>query len=80
MITIEVPWTDNDGLWNELLSWTLENFGLNGGKWRFEPCKEYMRFHFENEDDALLFQLKTAGYRKTPQEQAVELVGMYVNR
>ena len=82
-ITIRVPWQspyDNDFMWNELLAWTCETYGLPGDdNWRFHPTSEYMDFHFKTENDAMMFQLKTAGQRWDKQEQAVELMGVYVN-
>jgi hypothetical protein len=83
-ITIRVPWTDefNHGdAWNELLVWTAETYGLPGDdNWRFHPTTDYMDFHFYTENDAMMFQLKTGGHRWDRQEQAVELMGVYVNR
>jgi hypothetical protein len=84
IITIRVPWQDpynTDFMWNELLAWTCETYGLPGDdNWRYHPTHEYMDFHFRNENDALMFQLKTAGQRRDPQEQAVELMGVYINK
>lgn len=83
-ITIRVPWTDpyNHGdAWNELLAWTCETYGLPGdNNWQFHPTHDHMDFHFYNENDATMFQLKSAGHRWDRQEQAVELMGVYVNR
>jgi hypothetical protein len=83
-ITIRVPWTDpyNHGdAWNELLAWTAETYGLPGDdNWRFHPTADHMDFHFYTENDAMMFQLKTGGQRWDRQEQAVELMGVYVNR
>lgn len=65
-ITIQVPWQDphNHGdAWNELLAWTIETFGLPGERVNFHPTAHFMNFIFDDEYDALMFQLKTAGYR-----------------
>lgn len=82
-ITIRVPWQDpynKDFMWNELLAWTCETYGLPGdATWRYHPTADYMDFHFYNENDAMMFQLKTAGHRRTEQEQAVDLMGVYIN-
>jgi hypothetical protein len=82
-ITIRVPWQDpydKDFMWNELLAWTAQTYGLpSGDNWSYHPTHDYMDFHFYNENDAMMFQLKTAGQRRTAAEQAVELVGVYVN-
>lgn len=66
MITIKVLWTDpyNHGdAWNELLAWTVETFGLPGDKISWHPTEDYMTFDFSNEQDALMFQLKSGGHR-----------------
>lgn len=82
-ITIRVAWTDpynEDFMWNELLAWTCETYGLPGDNtWRYHPTANYMDFHFYNEHDAMMFQLKTNGQRWGRQEQAVELMGVYIN-
>jgi hypothetical protein len=65
-ITIAVPWVDhtNHGeAWNELLAWTVETYGLPGDRVTFRPSKRYMYFVFTNENDALMFQLKSGGSR-----------------
>jgi hypothetical protein len=38
-----------------------------------------MDFHFFTETDAMMFQLKTAGKRWSVEEQAVDLMGVYIN-
>ena len=66
MIIIQVPWGDpyNHGdAWNELLAWTIETFGLPGEHMQFTPTSDYMRFTFTKEHDALMFQLKSGGFR-----------------
>ena len=82
-ITIRVPWQDpynKDFMWNELLAWTCETYGLPGdATWRYHPNTDWMDFHFYTETDAMMFQLKTAGQRRDSQDQAVDLVGFYVN-
>ena len=82
-ITSRVPWSDpynKDFMWNELLAWTCETYGLPGDDtWRYHPTTDYMDFHFYTENDAMMFQLKSAGHRWTQQEQAVEVVGRLIN-
>jgi hypothetical protein len=81
MITIRVPWSDpyNHGdAWNELLAWTVETFGLPGDRMQFRPTEEYMDFTFDDEHDALMFQLKSAGHRRTKEETAVEHVSRWL--
>lgn len=81
-ITIRVPWEDpydKDFMWNELLAWTVETYGLPGDKFSYHPSHDYMDFHFDNEQDATMFQLKTAGQRWSREEQAVDLMGVYIS-
>ena len=81
MITIRVTWCDpyNHGdAWNELLAWTVETFGLPGDRMQFHPTEEYMDFTFDNEHDALMFQLKSAGHRRTMEENTVEHVAQWL--
>ena len=80
--TIRVPWTDpmNHGdAWNELLAWTVETYGLPGEKVSFSPTANYMDFTFNNEQDALVFQLKTGGVRRYREEYTAEFVGGLIN-
>jgi hypothetical protein len=65
-ITIRVPWEnpyDKDHMWNELLAWTVEIYGLPGERVSFHPTEQWMDFTFDDEQDALMFQLKTGGVR-----------------
>ena len=81
MITIRVPWQDhhNHGdAWNELLAWTVETFGLPGERVQFHPTANWMDFTFDDEHDALMFQLRTAGHRRTNEEQTVEHVARWL--
>jgi len=52
---------------------------LNGNRWTYSPTADYMNFHFSDESDALMFQLKTAGRRLTNEEMVVEFVGGLIN-
>ena len=83
-ITIRVPWTDpyNHGdAWNELLAWTVETYGLPGDsdKFSFHPTADFMDFMFKEENDAMMFQLKTGGIRRYREEYTVEFVGGIIN-
>jgi hypothetical protein len=80
-ITIRVPWQDphNHGdAWNELLAWTIETFGMPGERMQFHPDAMYMDFVFDHEHDALMFQLKTAGYRRSEEETTVEHIAQWL--
>jgi len=81
-ITIRVPWQDphNHGdAWNELLAWTVETYGLPGEKVSFHPKHDWMDFTFDNEQDALMFQIKTGGFRRYREEYTAEFVGVLIN-
>jgi hypothetical protein len=81
-VTVRVPWVNPYGhgdAWNELLAWTLETYGFTGQRWTFRPNGDYMDFNFPDENDALMFQLKTSGYRVSNEELATELIGSIIN-
>jgi hypothetical protein len=83
-ITIRVPWQDphnTDFMWNELLAWTCETYGLlSGDNWSYRPDTNYMDFHFYNENDAMMFQLKTAGQRIEKYQHTIEFVADLINQ
>lgn len=82
MITVQVPWEDpynKDFMWNELLAWTMETYGLPGDRWTYTPTADFMDFHFPDDNDALMFQLKTTGRRLTDNEITVNFVGSLIN-
>lgn len=81
-ITIRVPWDTEHSTgqaWNELLAWTVETFGLPGERVQFHPTTDFMDFTFDSEDDALVFQLKTNGHRRTNNEITVDAIGRLIN-
>lgn len=81
-ITIRVAWEDphdQDFMWNELLAWAVETFGLPGENVSFHPRHDWMDFTFKNENDALMFQLKTGGRRMYAEEYTVEFVARALN-
>lgn len=82
-ITIRVPWQDpynKDFMWNELLAWTCESYGLPGDRWTYKPTEDFMDFNFPNENDALMFQLKTAGHRVEQYQHTVEFIADMINQ
>jgi hypothetical protein len=81
-VTIRVPWEnpyDKDHQWNELLAWTVETYGLPGERVSFHPTERWMDFTFDNEQDALMFQIKTGGHIRTKEEYTVKFVGEILN-
>lgn len=61
-IRIKLPWDqprDN----SELFQWCIETYGLPGDRMLYNPTTDCMIFTFHDENDALFFQLKTAGSR-----------------
>lgn len=38
--------------------WVLENLGLPGHRYRYEPCDHGLTYVFESEQDAILFSLR----------------------
>jgi hypothetical protein len=81
-VTIRVPWDTKKSTgaeWNELLAWTVETYGLPGEKVSFHPTHDWMDFTFDNEQDALMFQIKTGGHRRTKEEYTVEFINGIIN-
>jgi hypothetical protein len=81
-ITIRVDWDTKRSTgqeWNELLAWTVETYGLPGEKVSFHPQHDWMDFTFDDEHDALMFQLKTVGIRRYAEEYTVDFVGGLIN-
>ena len=81
-ITIRVAWDTKKSTgaeWNELLAWTVETYGLPGDKVSFHPKHDWMDFTFNDENDALMFQLKTGGFRRYKEEYTAEFVGVRLN-
>jgi hypothetical protein len=81
-VTIRVPWDTKKSTgaeWNELLAWTVETYGLPGEKVSFHPTHDWMDFTFDDEQDALMFQIKTGGHRRTKQEYTVEFINGIIN-
>ena len=81
-VTIRVPWdtTRSTGAeWNELLAWTVETYGLPGERVSFHPTERWMDFTFDDEQDALMFQIKTGGYIRTKQEYTVDFINGIIN-
>jgi hypothetical protein len=81
-VTIRVPWDTKKSTgaeWNKLLAWTVETYGLPGERVSFHPTHNWMDFTFDNEQDALMFQLKTGGHRRTKQEYTVEFINGIIN-
>jgi hypothetical protein len=60
-ITLRVAWQspyDNKVSWNELLAWTIEQFGMpNHEQYAWHAEATNMEFIFQDEHDALMFQL-----------------------
>ena len=82
-ITIRVPWDTKKSTgeeWNMLLAWTVETYGLPGEKVSFHPTHDWMDFTFNDEHDALMFQLKTGGYRRYAEEYTAEFVADLINQ
>jgi hypothetical protein len=80
-VTIQVPWQDpytHKDAWNELLAWTVEVFGLPGERVTFHPTASYMEFVFDDEQDALAFQIKTGGIVVSHNDLAIRHVGSFL--
>ena len=73
-ITIQVPFKvlPKETPWNEVCAWAIEKFGLpNFERYKFGTTNEYMEFIFQDEYDALMFQLY-CGHGKRVNHQSEE--------
>ena len=56
---VRIPWKKGDVIdWNETCAWAIEEFGLPGDRFTSHPTEDYMDFHFKDEKDAILFELR----------------------
>lgn len=58
---VRIPWKTSDTLpptWNETCAWAIEQFGLPGNRFTTHLKEDYMYFHFKDEKDAILFELR----------------------
>ena len=56
---VRIPWKKGDIIdWNETCAWAIEEFGLPGYRFTTHPTEDYMDFHFKDEKDAILFELR----------------------
>jgi hypothetical protein len=81
-VTIRVSWDYLDqtiGAWNELLAWTVETYGLPGDRVSLRQRPNWMDFIFKDENDALMFQLRTGGERRYKEDYTTEFVGQLIN-
>ena len=49
---------DSIPIWNEICTWSIEQFGLPGNRFEWHPTEDYMEFFFYDEKDAVMFTLK----------------------
>jgi hypothetical protein len=56
---VRIPWQKGDTInnWDETCIWAMEHFGLPGDKFTTHATEDYMDFYFDNEHDAILFEL-----------------------
>ena len=52
---VRIPWTTS---WNEASAWAIEQYGLPGDKYQCRMAKDHMDFIFEDECDAIMFNLR----------------------
>lgn len=62
MIKVTKQWElgHHDELWDEIVTWCIDQYGLDGQskRWNTQATTTYMDFTFERETDAELFILK----------------------
>ena len=57
---IRIPWKQGDSInrWDETCIWAIEQFGLPGARYKTHPTEDYMDFYFDDERDAIHFELR----------------------
>jgi hypothetical protein len=57
---VRIPWKKGDTInnWDETCAWAMEQYGLPGDKFTTHPTEDYMDFYFDNECDAIHFELR----------------------
>ena len=57
---VRIPWQKSGVTidWNETCAIAIELFGLPGNKYSCKFSKEFIEFHFNDEKDAILFELR----------------------
>lgn len=55
---VRIPWKRANIIdWNEACAWAMEQYGLPGDKFTTHATADYIDFYFDNERDAILFEL-----------------------
>jgi len=52
---VRISWTTS---WNEASAWAIEQYGLPGDKYCCRMSQDHMDFIFEDEQDAIIFNLR----------------------
>jgi hypothetical protein len=76
--TVRIHWSrefDNKQMWNEVLFWAIEYFGLPGDRFYTEANVNYMDFHFKSNKDALLMAIRWSAEIIPEEQLTLELVG-----
>ena len=57
---VRIPWKKGDSInrWDETCIWAVEQFGLPGDRYTSHPTVDYMDFYFNDERDAVHFELR----------------------
>jgi hypothetical protein len=57
---VRIPWKEGDTItkWNETCAWAIEHYGLPGDRYSTHPTEGYMDFYFQDERDAIHFNLR----------------------
>ena len=62
-----------------MFDWLYENLDESKWRWSLAIINDHGEFYFDDEQDALMFQLKTGGHRRTKQEYTVEFINGIIN-
>ena len=62
-ICVTWKYNENNQYWNDLCAWAIETFGLPGDRFQFESTEDWMIWRFRDQQEALVFQLRSGGHR-----------------
>ena len=60
MITVTKTWErhHSTAMWDDIIEWSITQFGNDNVRWKTQATIGYMDFMFEREEDASLFIMK----------------------
>ena len=79
--TVRIHWKreyDNNTMWNEVCAWAIEYFGLPGDRFSTAANVDYMDFHFNSPNYALLMSLRLNAEIVSSEKKTVEIFSHFL--